>query len=164
MEIKRVVTPLGKSLKHNLAMLDGKVGKVGWFENSKYNDKHNTPVAYVAAQNEFGNPSKNIPARPFMRPTVIEKQNEWEKIIYNGSKKIIQGQLDIGSLMQLVGLKAAGDIRKKISEIQEPALSPITIKRRLSKYKDKKTIGSLTKPLIDTSVMYSTLTNTVESA
>ncbi len=164
MEIKRIVTSSGKNLKHNLTLLDNKVGKVGWFEGSKYPDKKHTPVAYIAAQNECGNPSKHIPARPFMRPTIKEKNAEWQTLAFDGSKRIIEkGDIDIGDVLLLIGARAVGEIQKKISDIQTPPLSPITIKRRLEKYKDKKTIGSLTKPLIDTGYMLATITNVIES-
>ena len=163
MEIKRVITPEGKNLRQNLKALEGMVGRVGWFENSKYPDKEKTPVAFVAAQNEFGNPSKHIPARPFMRPTISEKKNEWSNIAFEGSKAVIEGRRNIGQVMDAIGLKASADIRKKISTIWEPPLSPYTIAARLKRKSNKKVIGNLTKPLIDTGLMYGTLINTTET-
>ena len=161
--IKNTPTPEGKGLKVALKNLEGKVGRVGWFEKSKYDDKEGTPVAYVAAQNEYGNPQKRIPARPFMRPTIIEKQAEWRKIALDSSKRILKGTSTIADVMELIGLKAAGDIRKKISSIWEPPLSPRTIQARLDRKANKKKVGNLTKPLIHTGIMLGTLTNTVES-
>ena len=162
MDVKRVKSPDADKLKIALKNLDGKVGKVGWFENSKYADKDSTPVAAVAAQNEYGNPNKHIPARPFMRPTIYAKQNEWSKIAENGSKSILKGDNTIYDVLQLLGLKAAGDIKRTISKLTEPPLSPKTIAARLSRRQDQSTIGLLTKPLIDTGIMLNTLTNSVE--
>lgn len=161
MTIKRVKTKEAQRLQVALKNLDGKVGKVGWVHASMYIDGRES-VAEVAAQNEFGNPNKNIPARPFMRPTIQAEQNNWNKIIEHGSKQVLKGNQNIGDVLETVGLKAAGDIRKTISKITTPPLSPITIANRLSKRSDKNTIGNLTKPLIDTGVMYGTLTNSVE--
>lgn len=163
MEIRRVITPEGKNLRNALRQLDGVVGKVGWFENSRYPDDKRTPVAAVAAQNELGNPSKRIPARPFILPTIHEKSNEWAKIVENGSRAVIEGRRSMTDVMEVLGQKAAADIRKKISTIWEPPLSPYTIAARLSRKTNKKTIGNLTKPLIDTGLMYGTLINTVEA-
>ena len=62
-----------------------------------------------------------------------------------------------------LGQLAAGDIRKKISEIQQPPLQEATVKARKRRYKDRKTTGNLTKPLVDTAVMVNSVTNTVEN-
>ena len=160
MKVTRVLTPAGKNLEQALKQLEDKVGKVGWFEKSKYED--GTPVAYVATIQEYGYPEGNIPPRPFMRPTIAEKQGEWTKIIESGSRAVLNGKAQAKDVLEAVGLKAAGDIRKKISTITAPPLSPRTIEARRAKRADKKTIGLLTKPLIDTGIMLGTLTNTVE--
>lgn len=162
MTVKRVPSPDAYKLKQALKNLDGKEGKVGWFEKSRYDDAESTPVAYVAAQNEFGNPNKNIPARPFMRPTIASERNNWAKIGEQGAKNILKGNKTIGDVLELIGLKASGDIKKTITKITTPPLSPVTIARRLSRYKDQSTVGNLNKPLIDTGIMLNTLTNTVE--
>lgn len=41
-----------KVLAEGLKQLDGKIGRAGWFETSKYED--GTPVAHIAAVQEFG--------------------------------------------------------------------------------------------------------------
>jgi hypothetical protein len=170
-KIIRTKTPIGKNLATNLKNLDGKVGKVGWIKNSKYPNAPHPPIAYVATIQEYGDPSHNIPPRPFMRPTISQKRSQWMKIAEVGAKKIIQGSLTIGTVLENIGIKAAGDIRKTISLIYHPALAEKTIlariKRnsRLSKIKGKipeRTLGSITKPLIDTGLMFKTLTNSVE--
>jgi len=139
-----------------------KVGKVGWFENSRYPDADATQVAYVAAQNEYGNPNKHIPARPFMRPTIIAQQDTWKKVAEQGAKNILRGNQTSGDVLEMIGLKASGDIRKTISKILTPPLAQSTIEARIARHADKKTVGKLTKPLIDTGLMYGTLTNVVE--
>ena len=160
MKVVRVVEPAARRLEIALKNLQGKVGKVGWFEKSKYED--GTPVAYVATIQEYGAPTKNIPPRPTMRPTIAKQQNEWKKIAEQGSKAVLAGNATVGDVMEAIGLKAAGDVRKAISTLTEPPLSPVTIENRRRKRADKKTIGLLTKPLIDTGIMMGTLTNTVE--
>lgn len=160
MKIVRQVTPAGKQLKIALKNLEGKVGKVGWFEKSKY--ENGTPVAFVATIQEYGYAAGNIPPRPFMRPTIEKQENQWRKVAMNGAKSVLAGKATAGDVMEAIGLKAAGDIRKTISLIQTPPLSPRTIAARLRRRADKKTVGLLTKPLIDTGIMIGTLTNTVE--
>lgn len=161
MTVKRVKTKAGENLAKALENLDGKVGKVGWIHSSMYIDGREY-VAEVAAQNEFGNPNKHIPARPFMRPTISEKRQEWANISKQGAEQILKGNYDIGQVLELLGLKAAGDIRKKITQITSPPLAQSTIDARLAKRANKSTVGNLTKPLIDTGIMMNTLTNSVE--
>lgn len=141
--------------------LNKKVGKVGWFAGSKYPEPPNLPVAYVATIQEYGWASKNIPPRPFMRPTIAAKQGVWKSIAESESRKIIRGESTVTQALDLIGQKAAGNIRETIAALTNPPLSPITIQRRVDR-KTRKTIGSLDKPLIDTGLMYGTLTNTVE--
>lgn len=169
-DVIRQKTDFGKKLEFILKNLDGKVTKVGWFEKSKY--ENGIQVAAVAAIQEFGLLSRNIPPRPFMRPTIINKKQEWKKIAELGAKSVINGNKNISDIMEALGLKAASDIRKTISSIWSPALAEKTILARLSRSSKlskikgrltEKSIGNITKPLIDTGVMFATLTNMVEN-
>lgn len=162
MKVKRVVTPEGKRFKIALKDLEDKQAKVGWFERSRYDNEENTPVAFVAAQNEFGNPAKNIPPRPFMRPTILQRRKEWKNLADRGAKQIIKGQETVHSVLDLIGQQAVGDIKRTISQLWYPPLSPVTIALRLWARADKSTLGNLDKPLIDTGVMYETIINVVE--
>jgi hypothetical protein len=144
----------------NNKKLSGKVGKVGWFQGAKY--PNGTPVALIAAIQEKGYEPKNIPARPFMRPTIDQYQVTWKKIAFNGSLKILKNEYTIENVLDLIGQKAVGQIRKTIANIYTPALKATTIANRLRKYSDKTLIGNLYKPLIDTKHMYNTLINIVE--
>lgn len=158
--------------------LNKTIGKVGWFETTKYDD--NTPVASVAAQNEFGSPSKHIPSRSFMRTSREEHAKEWESAFEQAIKR-----MDARTAIELVCMKAQGDIRKKITDIWEPPLSTVTIQNRWyktqagRKYLKEKTefiegkrktepkmnaqiTDSFKKPLIDTGFMIASLTHKVE--
>ncbi len=97
----------------------------------------------------------------FLIDEMLRGTNSVDK--YLGSKAVIEGRRNIGQVMDAIGLKAAADIKKKISNIWEPPLSPYTIKQRLSKKSNQRVIGNLTKPLIDTGIMLNTLTNTTET-
>ena len=52
MEIKRKNPKVFETIIARVKDLDGKVGKAGWFHTSRYAD--GTPVAYIAAIQEFG--------------------------------------------------------------------------------------------------------------
>lgn len=160
MKIIRVKTGNADILAKALAELDKKVGKVGWFKDSIYPD--GTQVAEVAAQNEFGVPSRNIPARPFMRPTIKEKQPEWVRIMATESRKVLNGKTTATDALDLLGKRVVGQIKRTISRVWLPPLSPVTIANRKERRANKKLTGNLNKPLIDTGQMYTTIINVVE--
>lgn len=161
-KIERIKTDAGKNLEVALKNLTGKVAKVGWFEKAKYPYPPHIHVAYVATIHEYGWPSKNIPPRPFMRPTIAQKSVEWKEVAKTGATAILKGNATVADIMEAIGVRAAGDIRKTISLIVSPPLKPATIAARLRKRANKKTLGALDKPLIDTGVLYGTLTNVTE--
>lgn len=140
--------------------MDNVRGKAGWFESAKY--ENGTPVAYVASIQEFGSPQQKIPPRPFMRKTIAEETEAWRAYLASGARAILAGNETTISVMEAVAMKAAGDIAHTISEITSPALKEATVKARMRKYADKGTVGSLTKPLVDTGYMVSSVTGVVE--
>jgi hypothetical protein len=161
LRVKRTPGKGADQLKFALNNLDGKVGKVGWFENDKY--PNGTPVAYIATIQEYGDPPHNIPARPILRPTIIKHQEEWKEKVKQLVVLIIKKQLTIDQVMEMLGLNAAGDVRRYISTIQEPPLKDSTIAARLRQRADKTTVGNLTKPLVDTGKLLGSVSNTVEN-
>ncbi len=184
MQIKQVQGEAGKALEDALKNLQNKVCKVGWIDRAKYpvtkNDKNPPFIAEVVVSNEFGNPSKNVPARPFLRPTIEREENSWKKIGIQGAKKILKNQFRIEDVLDLIGSRAVSDIRKTIREVWSPALKPSTIYARMHKYahdsdlsestrkkrqKELKrfTASGLYKPLIDTGLMFATIAYKVEN-
>lgn len=158
--IVRKQSAAGKAFEQALHHIKNKQVKIGWFENSKYED--GKPVAMIAAQNEFGNPSKHIPARPFMRPTIASSETKWQKIAENGSKAVFDNKQTIYGVLEILAKTVVFDIQKTISQLTQPPLSPVTIQNRLNRKSNKKHVGALTKPLIDTSVMFSSINYEIE--
>ena len=99
---------------------------VGFFDTSVY--PGGTPVAYVASIQEFG--WGPIPPRSFMRTTMVEKKQEWEKNFVSGFKAVLNGKVNVSQVYEQMGMKIVGNIKKKISSIQDPALSPLTLMAR----------------------------------
>jgi hypothetical protein len=168
MRVRHVSGNGRKALEVALQTLGNKVGKVGWFEGAKYPD--GTQVAYVATIQEYGYSPKNIPPRPFMRPTIVKYRNTWDRIAKAESKLILEGKSTPSKMMEAIGQNAAGNIRKKITQIYTPSLKFSTIQARLSRRGlgakgrpyTKTEIGNLYKPLVDTGHMLATLINVVE--
>ncbi|MGY0156365.1 hypothetical protein ACVQK1_09410 [Edwardsiella tarda] len=118
--------------------------KVGFIDGAKYPD--GTPVAMVAATNEYGRPENNQPPRPFFRNAIAEHESEWSEKIADG----IKAGVPVDQVLSAVGEVIVADVRKSIATLMEPPLSPATIHHRRTR---KKLQNDSTKPLVDTKEM-----------
>ena len=148
MAVKRTKGPGFAKLQALVKGLDNSQASVGFFDNAKYED--GTSVAYVATIQEFGVPEKNIPPRPFMRPTVAAQLEGWKKFIASSLKNGVS----VENILNAVGSNAVGEIQKSITAVTTPVLKASTIKGRKNK---------TDKPLIDTQVMINSVSYKVES-
>lgn len=135
-----------------LAEVQTKQLRVGWGEDIKYDTGES--VAMVAAQNEFGNPLKHIPPRPFMRPAIADNGAKWNRELAAGIAKSLDGKVTVSDVYEIIGGKVVGDIKKAITAVTAPALSARTIAARA---KGGKVTKSLTKPLVDTGYMLNSI-------
>lgn len=124
----RVVGPGAKGLNQLISHADQDVAKVGFFASAKY--VTGLPVAQVAQWMEKGVPSRSIPPRPFMRPTMDSKDREWSDDFGKLAKKIVKGDISMHQALDMIGLVAAGDVRKTISTLTDPPLSKLTLLAR----------------------------------
>ncbi|NML93801.1 hypothetical protein [Novosphingobium olei] len=95
--------------------------RVGFLENATYPD--GTPVAMVAALNNFGAPEAGIPARPFFTNMVREKSSTWGESF---AAVLRANEGDTGKAMPLMGAGIAGQLREAIVQGAGPANSPVT--------------------------------------
>ncbi|EAU2329949.1 hypothetical protein CU481_12370 [Salmonella enterica] len=129
------------ALNNIASNLSDKQLKVGFIDGATYPD--GTPVAMVAATNEYGNPANNQPPRPFFRNAIAEHESEWLDAISRG----LQKGVPLDDVLAVVGERAVGDVVQSIYTLMDPPLSPATIASRKSKG------NTSTKPLVDTKVM-----------
>ena len=130
--------------------------KVGFFSTAKYQD--GTPVAAVAAWNEFG--TKTIPERPFFRNALAEMEDGIANIIKAGidPKKMVVDDRLAGR----VGEYVAGQVQESITALKDPPNAPETVARKRKKLHGKKGVGGGENPLIDTGFMHDSVTWQVE--
>lgn len=134
--------------------------KVGFPSAAHYED--GTSVAQVAVDNEFGVPSQHIPPRPFMRPTAAAKRQEWTDNMGRGAAAAVRGARTLTQVLDQIGMMAAGDIAHKITQIVSPPLADLTVANRMNRYASNQAhVGNLTKPLIDTGLMFNSVTHEV---
>lgn len=141
-------------------------GKTGWLPSSRYED--GTPVAYIAAIQEYGDPENNLPSRSFMRTTFDAEGRKWSAAMRSGIKGVASGRTTIASVMETIALLAAADVRLKITSIHEPPLAQSTLEaraRRANAGRKGKQFTAATvsqKPLNDTGYMLATLVGVIE--
>jgi len=145
--------PGKKQLQNILEGLADVHAEVGWFPSARYPD--GTSVAYVAAIQEFGHGP--IPPRPFMRPTITEKAPKWKIIMKSEASKLANGS-NMVKAMTILASMVEGDIAKMITSVKDPPLKQSTIDRRFHSKKGNVS----TKPLVDTRLMFNSLTSVVE--
>ncbi len=149
-----------ESLNIRIAELNKLNVFVGWLESAKYDD--GTPVAGVAAVHEYGSPKMNIPPRPFMRPAIADNKSEWMNIIKQGARAILRGESTAEQVLELLGLKASGDVKIAIKNVTQPALQASTVASKARKKADGKSIGNLNKPLVEEAIMINSVTYEVK--
>ena len=129
--------------------------EVGFFETAKYPD--GTPVAYVAAIQEFGHPEGNIPSRPFFR-NAISQHGGWKQLATKAMNAVVEGRMELNQALNQMGLKMAADVKDSITDGSYEALKQSTLDARQSR---KRTQGVASKPLIDTGQMLQAVTYAV---
>lgn len=112
-------------LKKTLADADKKTAQIGWFPSAAYDD--GTPVASVAAMQELG--TKTAPPRPYFRPTISEKKEDWAALVDSGLNAMVNGKATIDQVLNGLSLAVVGDVKESISG-PHLALSPVTLALR----------------------------------
>ncbi len=153
MAIKPTITTRGGDKLRRALREAGKGGvrgvNVGFYSTSRYED--GTPVALVAAVNEFGAPDKGIPERPYFRKALADSGTK------RGISNLVKNKIDAKRMV--IELPLANDIgefvglqvQESIRSLRTPPNAPDTIARK----------GS-SNPLIDTGFMRQSVAHEVE--
>lgn len=126
--------------------------KVGFLSNSSYPD--GTPVALIAAIQNWGAPSRGIPPRPFFSDMIRKHQAEWGPLT---GALLKANNYDAGKTLDKLGEEVVGELRESITETNDPPLAESTLRKRgvggmVYNPSDKRTFGA--KPLIATGWMF----------
>lgn len=153
----------GGKLQAYLRGIEQRVGKqphtrVGFLEGSTEGDGTSMPA--VAAENEFGNPAKKQPPRPFFRQMIAKHKGEWSKQL---GAKLIATNYDAMKALAGMGEVMAGELQQSITDLMTPVLADSTILQKgggtlakLAKARARARalgIAGPDKPLIDTGDM-----------
>jgi len=125
--------------------------KVGAFKDKAYPD--GTLLAEVVITQEFGDMSKKIPSRPFMRPALKDSKS---LMAGEATRQLMEGK-EAQQIGDFLGAYLVGAMQKKIRDLHNPRLRPLTINNRLARG-----VTSI-KPLIDSGYMQASLTFNVET-
>jgi hypothetical protein len=135
--------------------------KVGWFESSKY--PNGTPVAYVAAIQNFGYAPKNIPPRMGLQSMIDKRKVEWKGVAEQSAQAVMDGEEPLRYLEAMGGL-VEGQVREQIASVFEPPLKQATIEARARRTASGEITESLAKPLNDTGYMMASVTHQLNGA
>lgn len=151
-----------KMLKSLMDAIDKHSVIVGIPSDSEKNAREDTPEtnAEIGFTNEFGEPSMNIPPRPFLIPGVLNSVDKNTQIMVKGAKQALQlngnPESDIKKVLETVGLVAQQSIQAQIIDGDYIPLAPYTLaQRRLRGFTGE-------KPLIETGSLKNSITYVVE--
>lgn len=136
------------ALRDAVSKAAGGAVRVGILETKTYpakDGKGDVSVAQAAYWNEYG--TATIPARPFFRNTIAEKQDEWAD---NAASILQHTDGDVGRALALIGDDVKGDIVETIQNFNEPENAPSTVKKK-----------GFNKPLIDTDGLWKAIQSEV---
>jgi hypothetical protein len=158
-----------KAKLEEIARMAGKADKVnvGWLENATYPNKAGTPVAAIAAIQEYGAPKAGIPARPFFRSMIAAHKGEWGPQL---GKIIKAADYDSEVALGLMGENIKGQLQESIIATNEPALSPITVMLRGMRSHDQdlvvtgKTVGEAAQRVEDGLTNYGASTKVLDDS
>ena len=142
----------GTKLEAALAKISAGVTKsatlsVGFLSEATYPD--GTPVALVAAVQEFGAPSRGIPPRPFFRNMIAAKSPSWPKAV---GDLLVSNNYDAVKTLGQTGEGIKGQLQQSIVDTNSPPLAQSTIDRK----------GS-SKPLVETGHLLNSVDYSVKS-
>lgn len=157
--MKLTIQHKGIDVFKNIEKIKNAKVSVGWFEDTKYDD--GTKVGDVAFWQEYGT-RRGIPQRPFMRPAKFYNEEKWERLLKQEVRKDIESGKPLTDAMEKLGAVVQGDIQYEITMVKEPPLKPSTIKARLRRKSNPTVTATITKPLIDTGTMLSSVSYKVE--
>ena len=100
---------------------------------------------------EYGSPTRNIPARPFIAPPIKDNVEKYKSMMRDQALKLIFRRTTLHNALSLVGEAGKADIQKYMLSANFAPLSAATIERK----------GS-SKPLIDTGQMRNAITYEVK--
>ena len=150
----------GFKIDKSFAKKLGEIGKthvrVGWGENQHYTTGES--VSMVATQNEFGNPSKHIPPRPFFRPTLDREREKLLRLMGREIKNILHGGNDVADAFDFVGQYLAGQVKWSIHNLRFTPLAVKTVVRRLKgKTQGRKVSLKIATPLVHTAYLINSI-------
>jgi len=116
----------GDALEDKLAEIAKRVAKpfavrVGFLEGATYPD--GTPVAQVAALQNFGAPAAGIPARPFFTRMITEKSPRWGDAL---AALLKSTGYDTKAALSQMGIGISGQLRESIVAMMDPPNSMVT--------------------------------------
>lgn len=159
----------GQKLQRALAEIGAKIKKsggvkVGFLRGSTY--PNGTPVAMVAAIQNYGAPRAGIPPRPFFTNAIVKYSPQWPNAIV---KILKANDYDTSVVMKLMGEGIVGQIQQSIKDTNAPSLAESTLRHRMKGMSAKQIAAadkraaktgappSYAKPLIDTGHLWNSV-------
>jgi hypothetical protein len=114
-------------IAHQFNQVKGKTLRVGFLPSAPHYQRTGLPTAYIASVQEWGDPSHNIPARPFFRTCIKENQKSWSKTAADYLKA---NNNDVEETFRDMGATITGQLINSIVNGQWVPNAPATVRRK----------------------------------
>src|SRR5260370_1264933 len=114
-KLEQALREIAEKVKHPAKL------RVGFLAGATYPD--GTPVAMVAAIQDYGAPSRSIPPRPFFRNMVASKSKQWPADVAAAVKS---SDYDAEAALALVGEHIRGQLQQAINDFNGAPLAAAT--------------------------------------
>lgn len=149
--IKRKNPNAIKDILKNIARMDGSKVEVGFIDDEMHKNAGMT-VKELAMIHEFGSKSANIPARPFIEPTMRDNRFKYRRMMFVDAKNLSRGRKRPAVALTEIGEMAVEDMKLKILDGRFTPLKPKTVERK-----------GHAQPLIESDQMYDAIKYKVTS-
>jgi len=107
------------------SLKDAAAVDVGFLPGATY--PNGTPVALVAAVQNFGAPSRHIPPRPFFSEMILENKGHWPRDVVASLKR---HDFEAKHALEDMGMLIKGELQQKINTFSGVPLKPETVRRK----------------------------------
>lgn len=129
MDVKVTADTKGlKEIRRRLIAATAQHVQVGFFGGQPHPNAPEHTVAEIAAIQEFGLPSQNIPERPFIAATV--RSTNVGNTLAKSMKRFLNRTEIVQGVWTAAGIKLVRDMQLVITEFSSPANAPFTVAKK----------------------------------
>lgn len=119
-----------KELRAKMSELDTAFVTVGVHGGDDKHGEKTTPLALVAAVNEFGSQDGHVPERSFLRSTIDSRQDDLRQVQRRVLSEVVGGRQSVRGALSILGMWVQAAVQRTITKHPPPPNAPATIAKK----------------------------------